>query len=231
MTGARGECRWNPNHLFSQDGEDGIPNLGDMKGESVNDLWSCLLMQIQYSVFPSTSCLSSGASLHEWVQMEPTKREIFRRFKHFLKSTLDSKGENVHQRLIRDMAEQNGESLHVDFALLSTYAPEVAIFVTDVPTETLEVFDAAAKQVVLEQFPRTSKRRAMEDIAVLSPVFFLTTNLILRLQSTNASNPTFTSASPVCHCWSASATFARRTSTPSFACRVSSRAAPVSSRS
>lgn len=94
--------------------------------------------------------------MRDWVQMEPTRREIFRRLKRFLRTATDNRGENIHQRLIRDMAEKNGESLHVNFVQLSSVEPEIAIFVTDVPTETLEIFDAAAKQVVLEQFPRKS---------------------------------------------------------------------------
>ena len=38
---------------------------------------------------------------------------------------------------------------------LCNHLPAIAIFVADAPTETLEIFDAAAKDVVLEHFPST----------------------------------------------------------------------------
>ncbi len=84
-----------------------------------------------------------------------TEREIGRRFKVFLKTFTDKHTkQNVHAPRIREMAERNGESLHVSFADLSEGAADIAIFATDVPSETLAIFDKAAKDVVLEQFPR-----------------------------------------------------------------------------
>eukprot|EP00049_Salpingoeca_infusionum_P008284 m.134972 g.134972 ORF g.134972 m.134972 type:complete len:898 (-) comp13970_c0_seq1:215-2908(-) len=94
-----------------------------------------------------------GNTLREWISMEPTRREIFRRFKIFLRTTKDERGQLIYSQRIRDMCERNAESLIVSYVDLSHIEPTLAIFVADAPSETIEIFDAAAKAVVLEHFP------------------------------------------------------------------------------
>jgi DNA replicative helicase MCM subunit Mcm2 (Cdc46/Mcm family) len=88
--------------------------------------------------------------------MDAPRRELFRRFKNFLKHTTDKNGARVYERRIRDMAGQNGESLLVSYSDICNFDSEMVLFLTDAPTETLEIFDAAAKEVVLHHFPGMS---------------------------------------------------------------------------
>eukprot|EP01147_Barroeca_monosierra_P002807 gene2807-5650_t len=94
-----------------------------------------------------------GHTLREWITMPSTRREIYNRFKSFLRTTTDAMGKSIFGGRIRDMCESNGESLVVSYIDLCNHLPAIAIFVADAPTETLEIFDAAAKDVVLEHFP------------------------------------------------------------------------------
>lgn len=88
--------------------------------------------------------------------MDVPRRELFRRFKNFLKLTTDQSGARVYERRIRDMAGQNGESLLVSYSDICNFDSEMVLFLTDAPTETLDIFDAAAKEVVLQHFPGTA---------------------------------------------------------------------------
>eukprot|EP00054_Salpingoeca_dolichothecata_P010895 m.60530 g.60530 ORF g.60530 m.60530 type:complete len:898 (+) comp19194_c0_seq2:73-2766(+) len=100
-----------------------------------------------------------GRSLREWVLMDPTRREIHRRFRKHLTTHLDEHGNNVFAEKIRELCESNGESLVVSFANLVVDEPVLAMFVTDAPSEILGIFDEAAKEVVLESFPSYGKIR------------------------------------------------------------------------
>ncbi len=55
----------------------------------------------------------TGHTLREWVSMESTQREIYRRFRNFLK------GNNVHAERIKTMCENNGESLVIRSACMA----------------------------------------------------------------------------------------------------------------
>eukprot|EP00043_Microstomoeca_roanoka_P004604 m.50719 g.50719 ORF g.50719 m.50719 type:complete len:889 (-) comp12568_c0_seq1:304-2970(-) len=105
-----------------------------------------------------------GHTLRQWITMEPTRREIYNRFKNFLRTATDTHGQSIYGKRIRDMCEANGESLVVSYIDLCNYLPAIAIFVADAPTETLDIFDAAAKDVVLEHFPNYD--RIKSDIHV-----------------------------------------------------------------
>jgi DNA-directed RNA polymerase subunit RPC12/RpoP len=100
-----------------------------------------------------------GASLREWVLTELPRREIQRRFKNFLSSFVDEHGDNIHAGKIKAMCEVNGESLVISYTHLCQEHPVLAIFVADAPTEVLEIFDNAAKEVVLSSFPAYDKIR------------------------------------------------------------------------
>lgn len=100
-----------------------------------------------------------GNSLRDWVKMESPSREIYRRFKLFLKTYIDASGNNVHAEKIRQMCEANGESLVINYTHLCEEHPVLAIFVADAPMEVIEIFDKAAQDVVLEAFPSYDKIR------------------------------------------------------------------------
>lgn len=94
-----------------------------------------------------------GYTLREWIVHDPVNREIYKRFRKFLIEFVDEDGNNVHIKKIKAMAEANEESLIISYTDLCTQHPVLAIFVADAPTEMLEIFDKAAKDVVKENFP------------------------------------------------------------------------------
>eukprot|EP00055_Hartaetosiga_balthica_P011307 m.50870 g.50870 ORF g.50870 m.50870 type:complete len:903 (+) comp7538_c0_seq1:90-2798(+) len=94
-----------------------------------------------------------GKTLREWVTFDPVKREIYNRFKNFLRTATDEDGQSIYGKKIQDMCQANGESLIVSYINLCQVLPEVALFLADAPTEILAIFDAAAKDVVLEHYP------------------------------------------------------------------------------
>lgn len=98
-----------------------------------------------------------GHSLADWVTMESPRKEIYRRFKLFLKTFVDARGNNVHAEKIKHMCQTNGESLVISYTDLCREHPVLAIYVADAPTEVLSVFDQAAQAVVLETFPAYDK--------------------------------------------------------------------------
>ena len=59
----------------------------------------------------------------------------------------------MHAERIKVMCENNGESLVISYPSLCREQPVLAIFVADAPTEMLRIFDQAAREVVLRDFP------------------------------------------------------------------------------
>ncbi|XP_052781535.1 DNA replication licensing factor mcm2-like [Mya arenaria] len=94
-----------------------------------------------------------GHSVREWVAMLAPKTEIKNRFKNFLRTFVDSKGHNVYREKIRQMVEGNKESLTVDYNMLAEVEQVLAYFLPEAPTEMLQNFDEAGKEVVLSMYP------------------------------------------------------------------------------
>jgi DNA replication licensing factor MCM2 len=94
-----------------------------------------------------------GMTVREWVVQIAPKREIYNRFKNFLRTCTDEKGRNVFRDKIRTMSEENKQSFEVDYHLLAASEQVLAYFLPDAPLEMLEIFNEAAKQVVLSMFP------------------------------------------------------------------------------
>ncbi|CAK8687787.1 unnamed protein product [Clavelina lepadiformis] len=97
---------------------------------------------------------TKGHSVKEWVMMQAPKLEIFNRFKNFLRTTVDGKGNNIFKEKIKEMVEENKESLVVDYSLLASSQEVLAFFLPEAPTEMLQIFDEAAKDVVLSMYPK-----------------------------------------------------------------------------
>lgn len=98
-----------------------------------------------------------GHSVREWVSMLGPKTEIKNRFKNFLRTFVDSKGHNVYREKIRQMVEGNKESLVIDYNMLASVEQVLAYFLPEAPTEMLQNFDEAAKEVVLSMYPNYEK--------------------------------------------------------------------------
>ncbi|XP_078485741.1 DNA replication licensing factor mcm2 [Ciona intestinalis] len=97
---------------------------------------------------------TKGHSVDEWVVMQAPRLEIYNRFKNFLRTTVNSKGNNIFKEKIQQMVEENKESLIVDYNLLASSHEVLAFFLPEAPTEMLQIFDEAAKNVVLSMFPK-----------------------------------------------------------------------------
>lgn len=96
---------------------------------------------------------TKGRPVREWVQLAAPRREIKNRFKNFLRTFVDDAGNNVHYRLIQDMCSLNKSSFELNFLTLMSHCYVLAYFIPEAPTETLQILDEAAKEVVLSLFP------------------------------------------------------------------------------
>jgi len=119
-----------------------------------------------------------GHSVKEWVSLAAPCLEIKNRFKQFLKTFCDERGENVYRTKIKQMCEANKQSLTVDYNTLANEHQVLAYFLPEAPAEMLRIFDEAAKEVVLSMFKnyeriapdihvRISELPLMEDLRSL----------------------------------------------------------------
>lgn len=97
---------------------------------------------------------TKGHSVREWVTLLAPNREIYNRFKNFLRTFTDGKGHNLYKEKIRQMVEANKESLIVDYNILASQEHVLAYFLPEAPLEMLKIFDEAGKDVVLSMYPR-----------------------------------------------------------------------------
>ena len=120
--------------------------------------------------------------LREWIAEERTRREIHRRFKKFLMTYYDdidrvTEWHRLHEHddpkpplppgliqrpptypyKIRTMCAANSSSLVVSYAHIAKVQSLLAIWLTDVPRDMLQIFDEVLQSVVLQEFPHYSK--------------------------------------------------------------------------
>ncbi|KAJ3127298.1 MCM DNA helicase complex subunit, partial [Irineochytrium annulatum] len=89
----------------------------------------------------------------EWVNLEGPRQAIRREFTHFLTSFVDANtGESVYGERIRQMCEQNGESLEVSFEDLQSANANLGILLINCPHDILKIFDVVAFEVVISGF-------------------------------------------------------------------------------
>ena len=94
-----------------------------------------------------------GMTIREWVTQLGPKREIYNRFKNFLRTYTDEKGRSIYREKIRTMSEENKCSFEVSYNVLAPVEGVLAYFLPEAPIEMLEIFNAAAKDTVLSMFP------------------------------------------------------------------------------
>merc|ERR1711971_293011 len=82
------------------------------------------------------------------------RTECLNRFKNFLRTYVDSRGQSLYKEKIRTMCEENRASFEVDYNILASECQVLAYVLPEAPTEVLTIFDEAAKSVVLSMFPR-----------------------------------------------------------------------------
>jgi len=90
----------------------------------------------------------------EEILEEPrVQREVKRKFREFLTAFRDDKGEAVYVSRIEELVKKNERSLTVNFQHLSSSYPTLCIWMADLPTKMLELFDDVAFFTANEMFP------------------------------------------------------------------------------
>lgn len=107
---------------------------------------------------------TKGHPTKEWVSMLGPHTEITNRFKSFLRTFVDDKGNYIYRDGIRRMCEQNKDSFIVAYTHLASKEPELAYFLPEAPFQMLAIFDKVAKEMVLTIFP--TYERVTSDIHV-----------------------------------------------------------------
>jgi len=104
-----------------------------------------------------TELTERKGSLREWVALDTPRRQIARMFRTFLTGFSDEKGNLVYVEKITTMCADNGESLLVCYPHMTQHIPYLSVWLVDVPTEMLKIFDEVAMTVVLSMFPEYSR--------------------------------------------------------------------------
>ncbi|CAK9795106.1 DNA replication licensing factor Mcm2 [Anthophora quadrimaculata] len=107
---------------------------------------------------------TKGYSVKEWVSMLGPRTEISNRFKSFLRTHTNSKGQYMYKERIRHMCESNQSSFVVEFPILASKEHVLAYFLPEAPFQMLNIFDEVAKELVLTIFP--SYERVSTEIHV-----------------------------------------------------------------
>lgn len=96
---------------------------------------------------------TKGYSIKDWVSMLAPRTEVANRFKSFLRTFVDEKGNYVYRDRIRRMCEQNKSSFVVSYTDLTSHSHVIAYFLPDAPHQILEIMDKVAKEMVFSIFP------------------------------------------------------------------------------
>merc|ERR1712013_215702 len=107
---------------------------------------------------------TKGKPIREHVAQLGIRKEIMNRFRNFMRTYTNERGEAIFQMKIKDMCLKNKSSFEVDYNILASECQVLAYFLPEAPTEVLEIFDEAAKSVVLNMFPHYERIAA--DIKV-----------------------------------------------------------------
>merc|ERR1719346_911750 len=105
-----------------------------------------------------------GKPIREHVAQLGIRKEIMNRFRNFMRTYTNEKGEAIFQMKIKDMCLKNRSSFEVDYNILASECQTLAYFLPEAPREVLEIFDEAAKKVVLSIYP--NYERIAADIKV-----------------------------------------------------------------
>lgn len=129
--------------------------------------------------YPSERSLNLDAydcPLQEWITETRTRNEIKKRFRKFLNTYYEGiemrkqwerqhkdeedrgpcpykKSREIYPGKIRNMCARNSASLEVSYGHLGEMQSLLAIWLTDVPKDMLQIFDEVLKEVVLRDFP------------------------------------------------------------------------------
>ncbi|KAL5506953.1 MCM2 [Sanghuangporus vaninii] len=94
-----------------------------------------------------------ATSIAEWIAIDRVRRSIAKHFRQFLTSYTDEQGNSVHFPRIRNLGENNAESLEVSYTHLADAMAVIAYFLVICPSQMLAIFDEVALSVVLISYP------------------------------------------------------------------------------
>jgi DNA replication licensing factor MCM2 len=110
--------------------------------------------------------------LVEWIAMEPTRKEIKRRFRRLLFEFSDSGGNAIYPLKIQAMCADNKQSLPVSFQHISHMDTTIVLWLADCPKPMLEIFDEEAYQVVIYLFPEYGQVHSEVHVRITDlPIF------------------------------------------------------------
>ncbi|XP_060524669.1 DNA replication licensing factor Mcm2 [Cylas formicarius] len=107
---------------------------------------------------------TKGYTIKDWVVMMGPRTEIANRFKNFLRTYVNSRGQYIYKEKIRRMCENNQSSFTVEFPNLANKEHVLAYFLPEAPFQMLEIFDEVAKDIVLSMYP--SYNRVTNEIHI-----------------------------------------------------------------
>ena len=107
---------------------------------------------------------TKGHPVKEWVTLLAPRTEIRNRFKNFLRTFVNSRGQYVYQEKIRYMCDHNHTSFEVEFSHIAVREHALAYFLPEAPLEMLEIFNKTAKELVLAMYP--AYERVTNEICV-----------------------------------------------------------------
>lgn len=114
-----------------------------------------------------TEAEAAGYSLVEFVQLDNFRRRIIKEFIRFLREFVDESGNSVYYSKIRAMCSSNRESLEVSFMHLLDHNALLANLISHAPSNSLALFDEAAKKVTLQQFEDYAKIRSEIHVRIV----------------------------------------------------------------
>ncbi|EEP75327.1 DNA replication licensing factor mcm2 [Uncinocarpus reesii 1704] len=89
----------------------------------------------------------------DWVASPAVHRAIYREFKSFLTEFTDKDGISVYGTAVKNLGEDNSESLEISYPHLSEAKSIIGFFVANAPAEVLRIFDTVAMEAVLLHYP------------------------------------------------------------------------------
>lgn len=101
--------------------------------------------------------MNDGTPLKEWVALDKVRDAIFIRCTNFLRNFQDEKTDAItYMDRIRLMGASNSQTLVVNYPHFFSTEPNISIWLADVPSEILAIFNEAATEVTMSVFSEYS---------------------------------------------------------------------------
>lgn len=74
---------------------------------------------------------TKGYTIREWVAQAAPRKEVYNRFRNFLRTYVDAQGKNLYQEKIKEMCHKNKASFEVDYNVLASKCQVLAYFLPE----------------------------------------------------------------------------------------------------